>query len=202
MQCLRQRHFHPIHTIPAGVLLTLAVFGGCVTADPYYIDPKPFEVAGSTQLPALSDREVWVSPIQVRRSHDGSDWPDLLVAGREAAHSAHKWAQTPRGTTAVNAVVALRRVTPDPTPIRLETHASLRSVARPTAHSRAWTPVDPVAPIERFVLSVPLNPQDRLKSGRYELRLVVPTLNETALWTVPNLDVILDERPVQFGLSE
>ncbi|HZW06928.1 MAG TPA: hypothetical protein VFF65_07370 [Phycisphaerales bacterium] len=196
------RRPHPAHTIPAAALITLAIFGGCTTADPYYIDPRPFEVAASAPIPALNEREVWVTPIQIRRSHQGSDWLDLLVAGRNGAHAAYKWAQTPRGSSSINAVVTLRRVTPDPAPIRLDTHGSLNAVARPTAQSRAWTQVDPAAQLERLVLSIPLNPRDRLKGGRYELRLVVPSLNDTAIWTLPDTDVILDERPIQFDLSE
>jgi hypothetical protein len=190
--------------IPLLILAALAAFGGCVAPDPYYVDTKPFDAAAAAPIPALNSREIWISPIQIRRGWggDGTDWLDLLVAGREASAAANRWAETPRDSTAINALVSLRRMTPDPGPIRLSTHASLHSVSNGRATQRGWRPIDPNQPTERFVLSVPLKPQDRLTRGRYELRLVVPAMNETTIWYVPNLEIILDEKPIQFDLTD
>lgn len=198
----RTRRLFNSRTAPASILAALIAFGGCSPANPYWADQKPFAEAAAASFPAMNDNEVWIRPIQIRRSYNGQNWIDLVVAGKQAERAALKWADTPRGSTVINAVLTLRRVTPDPAPIKLTTDGDLGTLARYPGHGEGWQKLEGDTPSQRMILSIPFSASPDLVTGRYELRMVVPSMAETAVWDVSDLIITLDQNPVQFQLNE
>ncbi|MFT3686430.1 MAG: hypothetical protein QM783_16165 [Phycisphaerales bacterium] len=201
MHRIRLAHLLNRPTPPLLILGALIAFGGCTVADPYYVDDSPFAAATSVQLPALNSSQVWVAPLQLRHGPSGDCWLDLLIAGDQAPLAANRWAQTPPESSQINAIVSLRRVTPDPSPIRLATHNELKPMPRSAPASLQWQASGARPSPTRLVLSVPLKPRDWIGEGRYEIRLTPPNTSEASAWRIQGLDITLDERPVESTLS-
>lgn len=188
--------------------MALAVFGGC--GNPYY--PSEQDVYSNSprlQLPQkpLGAGTVYVRALGLRppsRPHEQGDLRlDILLAGPRAFDVASQWlyAPPPRGDAAANAVVALRRTSPDAQPISLR-FAGDALTAEPIADNGDGLGRGIRRGDERIMLTLTLDCSPAWTRGLYEVQLLVPSAALAEPWRVGGVEIVVEEAPMRVKVYE
>lgn len=194
-------------TLPTVILASLAavaVFFGC--GYPVYRgDENAYMASERLVVPGAYERpdSVYVRILGVRRArHDGDLRIDILIAGDHAFEAARQWLSAAgSGGGTANAVLSLRRTSPDAAPISL-TFTGDRAVASPLALDGTELHRGLSAGDKRVMLTFILDASPAFKPGAYDVALTVPRGINAGPWDIRELDIALETQPLTVQMSD
>ena len=198
-RCINKPH------APIATLLFLACFAGIGCGVPYYrYDANTYLNSPRLHVPTdrLDDATVYVTPLGIRRARETGDLRlDVLLAGRNAFDVAIEWIDAPRRGGQANAVLSLRRVTPDAQPISLR-FAKDAAIGTPLTDTGEELHRGLSRGDQRIMLTFALDTTPSWRPGLYEILLQVPEGSLSTPWNVGNTAIIIDQDPMRIQVGE